>query len=136
MVQATAENSTSITVEWDHIARCRNINGLIVRYAVRYQSLSGGREETAMVPGVWNMGGEATLTGLTPFTNYSIEVAAVNNQSDVGEFSEPVITRTNEDSESCDECMRLAGLGHPVPPLSLQPLALLGASHTPGTSSK
>ena len=105
MVQATAESSTSITVEWDRIVRCRDINGLIVRYDVRYQSLSGGGEETAMVPGVWNMGGEATLTGLTPFTNYSIEVAAVNIQSDVGEFSEPVITRTNEDSESHDECM-------------------------------
>ena len=133
MVQATAESSTSITVEWDRIARCRDINGLIVSYAVRYQSLPGGGEETAMVPGVWNMGGETTLTGLTPFTNYSIEVAAVNNQSDVGEFSEPVITQT---SEAHDECMRLAGVGHPVPPLSLQPLALLGVSHSPGPSSK
>ena len=110
MVRATAESSTSITVQWDRIARCRDINGLIVSYAVRYQSLPGGGEETAMVPGVWNMGGVATLTGLTPFTNYSIEVAAVNNQSDVGEFSEPVMTRTNEDSESRDECMRLVSV--------------------------
>ena len=92
MVQAAAESSTSITVKWNRIMPCRNNNGLIVRYDVRYQALPSGRVETAMVPGVWNEGGEATLTGLTPFTNYSIEVAAVNNQSDVGEFSEPVIS--------------------------------------------
>ena len=103
MVEATAESSTSITVEWDPITHCRCVNGLIVRYDVRYQALPSGGVETAMAPGVWDEGGEATLTGLIPFTNYSIEVAAMNNQSDVGEFSEPVITRTNEYSESHDE---------------------------------
>ena len=90
-------------MKWDHITRCRDINGLIVRYDVRYQALPSGGVETAMVPGVWNKGGGVTLTGLIPFTSYSIEVAAVNNQSDMGEFSKPVITRTYEDSESHDE---------------------------------
>ena len=32
---------------------------------------------------------EITLTGLTPFTNYSIEVAAVNEEGDVGVYSMP-----------------------------------------------
>ena len=89
-----------------------------------------------MVPGVWNEGGEATLTGLTPFTSYSIEVAAVNNQSDVGVFSEPVIAHTSEESEGHDEYMKRVSLCHTVPPLSLQFLALLGTSHHPGPSSK
>ena len=70
---------------------------------------------TVTVCGVWNEGGEVTLTGLTPFTSYSIEVAAVNNQSDVGEFSEPVITQTDENSEAHDECVRFARLCHTVP---------------------
>ena len=136
MVQATTENSTSILVEWSRIAHCRHINGLIVTYNVRYQALSSGGMETAMVPGVWNEGRETTLTGLTPFTNYSIEEAAVSNQSDVGVFSEPVITRTNKDSEANDERMRLVCLFSTAPPLSLQLLALLGASHPPEDSSK
>ena len=132
MVQGTPESSTSIVVEWNHILRCRDINGVIVRYDVRYQALPSGGVETAMVPGVWNMGWAVTLTGLTPFTYYSIKVAAVNSQSDVGVFSEAVVTRTNEDSEAHDECMRWASLCHTVPPLSLQLPALLGASHPPG----
>ena len=134
MVQGTPESSTSIVVEWNHILRCRDINGLIVRYDVRYQALPSGGVETAMVPGVWDKGGAVTLTGLTPFTYYSIEVAAVNSQNDVGEFSEAVITRTNEDSEANDECVKWASLCHIVPPLSLQLLVLLGASHPPGPS--
>ena len=129
MVQAAAESSTSITVKWDRITHCRDNNGFIVRYDVRYQALPSGGVETATVPGVWDEGGEATLTGLTPFTNYSLEVAAVNNQSDVGEFSEPVIRRTNEDSESHNECIRLASICITTLPLPFQFLVLLGASH-------
>ena len=122
MVQASAKSSTSITVQWDRITWCRDINGLIVRYYVRYQALPSGGIKTVMVSGVWNRGGEVTLTGLTPFTRYSIEVAAVNNQSDVGEFSEPVITQTNENSEAHDKCVRLASLCHTVPLFLLFPL--------------
>ena len=43
---------------------------------------------------------EVSLTGLTPFTNYSIHAAPVNNQSQVGSYSDPVVTQTEEDSES------------------------------------
>ena len=118
-------------MEWDRITRCRDINGLIVRYDVRYQALPSGGVETAMVPGVWDEGGEATLTGLTPFTSYSIEVAAVNNQSDVGEFSEPVIAQTYEDSEAHYECMWLVVslIYDTALTLPLQFLALLASLH-------
>jgi len=136
MVHGIAESSTSILVKWSRILPCRVVNGLIVRYDVRYQALPNGGMETAMVPGVWNKGGETTLTGLTPFTNYSIEVAAVNNQSDVGVFSEPVITQTNEDSESHNEYMQLASSCSTAPSLSLQVLAMLGAFHPLEDSSK
>ena len=43
--------------------------------------------ETEVVSGVGSAGGQVLLERLTPFTDYSIQVAAVNNQSDVGVFS-------------------------------------------------
>ena len=40
------------------------------------------------------------LTGLTPFTSYSIQVAAVNEEGNVGLYSEPVTRRTLEGRKS------------------------------------
>ena len=45
---------------------------------------------------------EAHLTGLTPFTNYSIAVAAINKQGQVvGHYSQPLRVQTEEQSELC-----------------------------------
>ena len=44
--------------------------------------------------GNWSSGAETELSGLTPSTNYSIAVAAVNEQGDVGVYSHPVTVRT------------------------------------------
>ena len=93
------ESSTRILVQWDGLSPCSEVNGNITQYTVRYQELPNDRMESVQVPGVWNVGGEVTLSGLTPFTNYSIEVAVVNSQGDVGVFSEPVTGQTDEDSE-------------------------------------
>ena len=105
---ATVQSSTSILVQWDGLSPCTEVNGEIVQYTVRYQPLPSGAVESVQVPGVWNVGGEVTLSGLTPFTEYSIEVAAVNSQGDVGVFSEPVTEETVEDSEAIDCYMRTA----------------------------
>ena len=43
---------------------------------------------------------ETTLTGLIPFITYSIEVAAVNVEGDVGVYSEPQYAVTEEDGKS------------------------------------
>ena len=40
-----------------------------------------------------------TLTGLTPYTIYSIQVALVNAQGDVGPYSTPVAADTEEASK-------------------------------------
>ena len=41
-----------------------------------------------------------TLTGLTPFTTYSVQVALVNVQGDVGPYySAPVVEKTAEASK-------------------------------------
>ena len=56
---------------------------------------SGGLvESTKEVSGNWSSGGETAPTGLTPSTKYSISVAGVNQQEDVGVYSQPVTVRT------------------------------------------
>ena len=99
--RATAQNSSSISVEWNGLTPCKDVNGLIVEFRVQYRALSSGPVQTHSVePEMWNMSVEVSLTGLTPFTNYSIQVAPVNDLSQVGSYSGPVVTQTQEDSES------------------------------------
>ena len=92
-VVVSVQSSKSILVQWGPIENCRDRNGNIVGYHVRYQA-SDGSVETEVVSGVVSAGGQVLLEGLTPFTDYSIQVAAVNNQSDVGVFSAVVSSKT------------------------------------------
>ena len=93
-VSATALSSTVISVQWSGLSPCRLVNGLIVKYRVQYRAQSGGMVESKEVAGNWSSGAETELTGLTPSTYYSIEVAAVNEEGDVGVYSHPVTVRT------------------------------------------
>ena len=83
--------STKITIQWKELP-CSDRNGDITGYTVRY-SISGSNitlrnySDTA-----------ATLVDLIPFTNYSIEVAAVNDNG-TGPFSTPVYMRTHRESK-------------------------------------
>ena len=73
------------------------VNGLIVLYRVQYTEVVSGVVQSIDEAGEWNvMNAEFSLTGLTPFTNYSIQVAAVNEEGDVGLYSEPLIMRTSK----------------------------------------
>ena len=70
---------------------------------MQYRALPSGPVKTispAVQSELWNMPAKVTLTGLTPFTNYSIQVAPVNDQSQVGSYSGPVVTQTQEDCET------------------------------------
>ena len=98
-----AQSSSSISVQWDRLTPCRDINGLIVEFRVQYRALPSGPVQTLShfaQHDMWNMPVEVSLTGLSPFTNYSIQAAPVNNQSQVGSFSDTVTTQTEEDSET------------------------------------
>ena len=97
-VMATV-NSTVISVQWDGLTPCRLANGLIVKYRVQYTAESSGEVQSTDESGDWDDGGQTSLTGLTPFTNYSIQVAAVNEQNDVGPYSDPITVQTEEDSK-------------------------------------
>ena len=61
---------------------------------MQYRAQSGGMVESKEVTGNWSSGAEIELTGLTPSTDYSIEVAAVNEEEDVGVYSHPVTVKT------------------------------------------
>ena len=99
-VMTVVNSSTVITVQWDGLMPCEDVNGLIVEYIVQYRAESSGVVQSIVQSGLWNVTkGQASLTGLTPFTNYSIQVAAVNEQGDVGPYSDSIREQTKEDSE-------------------------------------
>ena len=100
--RATAQSSTSISVQWDRLTPCRDVNGLIVEFRVQYRALPSGPVQTlslSVQSEMWNMPVEVSLTELTPFTNYSIQAAPVNILYQVGSYSDIAVTRT-EDSET------------------------------------
>ena len=93
-VTAKVVNSTVISVQWDGLTPCSQVNGLIVEYRVQYTAESSGVVQSMDVAGEWNvMRAQTSLTGLTPYTIYSIQVAAMNEHGDVGLYSDPIITQ-------------------------------------------
>ena len=62
-------------------------NSNITGYVVRYTPPSSGGIDSVTVAGTGDAGGRVTLDRLTPSTQYSIRVAAVNSDGAVGEFS-------------------------------------------------
>ena len=82
-------NPTSIFVQWDIINPCSAMNGLITSYSIRYTIQPNGIPQTPLQ----RDGLEITLT-VTPFTEYSIEVAAVNENGDVGVYSVAEVVMT------------------------------------------
>ena len=109
-VRAAALNSTAVVVQWDRMEPCIDINGIIIKYRIQYQAQPNNAEcinsdvsfksMNTSTFGEYDMNGEATVIGLTPFTVYSIQVAAVNEEGDVGVYSEPEDAETPEDSEA------------------------------------
>ena len=66
---ATNMTSTTIIAQWGPVEPCADQKGVITGYSVRYGS------ETVSVSGD-SSGGMTTITGLSPSTTYSIQVAA------------------------------------------------------------
>ena len=93
--------SSEISVQWSGLTNCRLVNGIITKYRVLYTAANSGDQEqsedyTLRDDQNWMSGGEITLTGLSSSTNYSIAVAAVNENGDVGQSSAAVRTRTDQ----------------------------------------
>ena len=106
-VTATALSSTILLVQWKTNAICKYVNGPIYKYIVQYTSQPNGtlqiKDKTTdkrsrsqqWVPKRMNI----SLTELTPHTNYSIQIAALNIQGNIGPYSAPIIGQTDEDSK-------------------------------------
>ena len=68
--------SSSITVQWEMVP-CIHRNGHITGYSVQYGEMGAEGTQTVSVSGESIT--EATITGLTASTTYSVGVAAVND---------------------------------------------------------
>ena len=80
-------NSTFISVKWNGLDAC---NSQIVKYRVRYRA--GGNEYR-----IDETRSGTSLTGLVPFTNYSIKVAAMNEEGIFRPYGDPITVQTPED---------------------------------------
>ncbi len=80
-----ATDETSITVQWGAVP-CIDRNSEITGYVLRYGEASSDQREEAVIAGSGDKGGTSTITGLSPLTSYSIEVAAVSD-SGIGPFA-------------------------------------------------
>ena len=69
-------------------------NSEITGYKIRYGPVGSSQRATDAVGGSASTGGTYTLTGLLPFTNYSIKVVAVNSNGDTGPLSPPYFAET------------------------------------------
>ncbi|CAI8032177.1 hypothetical protein GBAR_LOCUS18217 [Geodia barretti] len=69
-VRASFVNSTVISVQWDGLTPCTQVNGRVVKYRVRYTAeRSGGEVGTEDKAGEWDLtGAELALNGLRPHT--------------------------------------------------------------------
>ncbi len=90
-------NSMNITVQWGTVV-CIDRNSKITGYVLRFGEASSDQREEETVPGSGDEGGMSTITGLTPYIEYAIEVAAVNSDSQTGPFAD-ITAQTLQDSE-------------------------------------
>ena len=88
-------DSATIFVQWDEVP-CLDQNSDIAGYTVQYEF--GGQSSSVSITGTDRM---ASLTSLQPFTDYSIQVSAVNSNNDTGPLSTPITEHTPAASECC-----------------------------------
>ena len=99
-VTAEAVSSTAISVKWDYLRACSQVSDLSVNFAVQYIEKSTVNSEIVKKTRQLNAAlTKAQLTGLMPYTNYSIKVAVVNEMGDVGPYSYPVALQMPEDGK-------------------------------------
>ena len=93
ILNSTSVERRSLSVVWSTV-NCSHQRGPITGYRLRYSN--------GMHTSIVNITGEGSrqhvLTGLTPFTNYSVQVAAVNDGG-TGPYSTPLTVETLQDGE-------------------------------------
>ncbi len=95
----TADTS-AITVQWEEV-ECIDQNSEITNYGVTYGNMSN-KHDAVEVPAETRT---YTINGLMPFTNYSIEVAAVNIAGQVGPKA-TIVVETLQESKLNTHCVK------------------------------
>ena len=106
-VTATNRNSTFINVTWiNTLLPCRLINIYIAGFRVQYAAQPDGKKQmkdmyidTFTFERILGTNTSYSLTELTPYTKYSIQIALLSAIGDVGVYSDPVMAQTDEDSK-------------------------------------
>ena len=92
----TFATSYSITLQWETVT-CEHRNGDITGYSVKY-GVMGSLDNGSVMNITGASVAEATIFNLMLSTNYSIQIAAVNNAG-TGVFSNATFIKTVEQSE-------------------------------------
>ena len=90
-LNSTSVKRKSLSVVWGTVP-CPNQRGTVTGYRLRYTN------GTSIVNTTGEESRQHVLTGLTPFTNYSVQVAAVNDGG-TGPYSTPLTVETLQDGE-------------------------------------
>lgn len=92
-MRGRAQSSTKILVEWGEVPEPQR-HGDIIRYTVYWKTEGGAVEEDTVFPPKKDI----TLTELTKFTNYSINVSASTIKGE-GPASNLIVVPTDQDSK-------------------------------------
>ena len=84
------KTSSIVTISWGEVP-CQDQNSVIVEYRVLYGAVTSGVGGT-----VATSGRTLTVNGLSPYTNYSIEVSAINSNGAMGPYSSPLFVVTGK----------------------------------------
>ena len=99
-VTGVFNDSTSLTIFWNPPS-IPDQNGNIVAYNIIYQR-TGGDGSDSMMEMASTSDQSVIISGLRPFTNYSVRVAALTVA--IGPFSEQVVVRTDSASKFMQRC--------------------------------
>ena len=72
MVEGEVVSPTAILVKWSIVRACSEGDGMVVKYRVHFTAESSGEVQHIEELNVTKL--EASLTGLSPYTNYSIQI--------------------------------------------------------------
>ena len=95
-VFTVSTTATSITLTWQPLPTCDE-NGNITNYTIAYR-MEGGMDMSFNETVVDAASRTAVVTSLTPYTNYTIKMAASTSVGR-GEFGPNVTVQTNESSK-------------------------------------
>ena len=102
MLRVEGTTATSITIAWGAV-NCIERNSIITGYVVHFTPPSTSGNDSVMLAGTGDTGGIVTIDGLTPSTQYSIQVAAVNSDGSIG-LAAASLSVTTSSSELCMYC--------------------------------